>query len=80
MTPNIYTNIYITAASEDIIQRSCLFLIIFFIVYKLFCSISQNKPDRHKGTFCCDASHLSTVMPVLRLDQNNMVQNNDDEN
>ena len=37
-----------TATSEDLRKRWCLFLIIFFIFYTLLCSISLNKPGRHK--------------------------------
>ena len=36
---------------EDMIKSWCIFLIIFFIFYKLFCSISQNKSCRHKVPF-----------------------------
>ena len=36
---------------EDTRTSWCIFLIMFFIFYTLFCPISQNKPGRHKVTF-----------------------------
>ena len=40
-----------TVTSEDVRKRSGPFLIIFFILSKLFCIISLNKPGRHKVSF-----------------------------
>ena len=33
---------------EDMRNKSCKFLIIFFVFYNIFCFISQNKPDRQR--------------------------------
>ena len=36
---------------KNMVYFSCL-----YILLAIFGTISQNKPGRHKGTFCCDAS------------------------
>ena len=47
--PNVYKlNCYFWKYKK---KKWCLFLIIFFIFYKLFCPMFQNKSDRHKVPF-----------------------------